>query len=130
VLLVEDEAMVRTLARATLEDAGYEVVDADSAEAALAKRGNEEPFDVLVSDVVLGGMPGDALAKRLRRDDPVLHVVLMSGFTTEAFAVAPDVFLSKPFALEDLASAVRSLVPVRPVDARATARSGNRPPAP
>jgi PAS domain S-box-containing protein len=131
VLLVEDEAMVRTLARATLEAAGYQVVEADSAESALAKVANEEPFDVVVSDVVLGGMTGDALAMRLRRNDPVLRVVLMSGFTNEALAVTPDVFLTKPFAFEDLAAAVRTLVPVRPTSlARATARSGSRRRAP
>jgi FixJ family two-component response regulator len=81
--------------------------------------------------VVLGGMTGDVLAMRLRRNDPVLRVVLMSGFTNEALAITPDVFLAKPFAFEDLAAAVRTMVPVRPTSlARATARSGSRRRAP
>jgi two-component system cell cycle sensor histidine kinase/response regulator CckA len=127
VLLVEDVAIVLTLAGASVEAAGYDVVDADAAESALAKADAEGPFDVLVSDVVLGGMTGDALAARLRRDDPVLHVVLMSGFTDEALTITPDAFLAKPFAFEDLAEAVRALVPVRTTTpGRATARSGNR----
>jgi signal transduction histidine kinase/ActR/RegA family two-component response regulator len=131
VLLVEDEAPVRTLARVTLEEAGYEVLEAASAEEATARLAADgEGVHVLVSDVVLGGMTGDELAVRLRRRQPGLRVVLMSGFTEQALQLEPDAFLAKPFPFDELVAAVGQLVgPPPPAEAPApagpTARSGS-----
>jgi CheY-like chemotaxis protein len=83
------------------------VTEAVGAEEALAKAGAErEAFDVLVSDVVLGGLTGDELAVRLCKRWPDLRVVLMSGYTERSLALEPDAFLEKPLTLEELTAAV------------------------
>ncbi|HVM10074.1 MAG TPA: ATP-binding protein [Acidimicrobiales bacterium] len=123
VLLVDDEAPVRSLARAALEEAGHDVVEAASAEEAMTKADAErEPIDVLVSDVVLGGVRGDELAAKLKKKWKALCVVLMSGYADQPLAVDPDAFLAKPFALDDLASTVLDVTTAQP---RAGARSRN-----
>lgn len=122
VLLVEDEAPVRTLARASLEEAGYELLDVASAEDALVRLDAErEPIDVLVSDVMLGGLRGDDLAARLRKRQPRLCVVLVSGYTRGGLRMEPDAFLAKPFALDELTALVQGLTEGVP-----RARSGTR----
>ena len=86
-LLVEDEAGVRDLARRMLERAGYRVLDAASgpdAEAIFAEhRGS---IDLLVTDVVMPGMSGPDLFRRLAVEQPGLKVVYISGYATEAMA--------------------------------------------
>jgi two-component system, cell cycle sensor histidine kinase and response regulator CckA len=127
ILLVEDEAPLRALARASLEEAGHEVLEAGSAEEALRRLSVERlPVALLLSDVVLGGMPGDELATVVRRRQPRTKVVLMSGFTERALQADPDAFVAKPFAFEDLVAVVGQVLS-DPADARPTARSGSRP---
>ena len=84
-LLVEDEAGVRDLARRMLERAGYRVLDAATgpdAEAIFA--GHRGSIDLLVTDVVMPGMSGPELFRRLAVAQPGLKVVYISGYATEA----------------------------------------------
>ena len=116
ILLVEDEPAVRKLARAVLEEQGHTVVEMESAEAALAlARRVKEPYDVLVSDIVMPGMHGDALARELCEQWPSLRVLLVSGYAERASVIDGERmrFLAKPFALDELADSVAELVPVR-----------------
>jgi DNA-binding response OmpR family regulator len=107
VLLVEDEPAIRSLARAALEEAGFEVLEASSGEDAVARSERErEQIHILVSDVVLGRLTGDHLALVLRRRWPNLRVVLMSGYTERSLALEPDAFLEKPLALDELTTVV------------------------
>ena len=119
VLVVEDRALVRDLARDLLTAAGFEVAVANGAEAALALAG---PFDLLLSDVVMPGTSGPALAQRLRSDQPDLRVVFMSGYTDDVLgddvlALPGTSFLRKPFGAEALVDAVRSSLDYRTTDA-------------
>lgn len=110
VLVVEDEAPVRILARVALEAAGYEVAEAASAEEALDRvEAGAATIDILISDVALGGMSGDELAERLCRRQPGLRVVLMSGFTERPLVVEPDAFLAKPFPFDELVAVAAKL---------------------
>ena len=78
ILLVEDEESVRTFVKNALTRFGYHVIDADSAEAAIAALANEQrPIHLLLADVVLPGMPGTVLASHLRRRAE-MRVLLMS----------------------------------------------------
>src|SRR5262249_32856178 len=90
VLLVEDEADVRTLTCEFLKSAGYQVLTAADGEEGLetGKRFGEE-IDILVTDVVMPRLRGPELAKRLRHLLPNLKVVYMSGYTEE-FSEAPN----------------------------------------
>jgi hypothetical protein len=110
VLIVEDEPTVRLLAREILELHGHVVVEAaDGAEALAAAITHAGPIDVLLTDVVLPGMAGPAMAKRLVAGRPGLQVVFMSGYAQEHLAgieMGRARFLAKPFKPADLAAAV------------------------
>jgi len=103
VLVVEDNAMLRTVARETLATAGYKVLEAGDAYTALRiAKGHKGAIDLLVTDVVMPGLNGRELADRLLKQRPGLRVLFMSGYTNDAVVQqrvlqgdAP--FLSKPF---------------------------------
>jgi two-component system, cell cycle sensor histidine kinase and response regulator CckA len=109
VLLVDDTDSVRLVAERMLQLAGYRVVTCGSGEEALTIMGTAEtPPDVLVSDVMLGGIPGTELAERMRRLHPTIGVVLMSGYTPEeVWEEGGEAFLlAKPFTRRDLVGAI------------------------
>jgi two-component system, cell cycle sensor histidine kinase and response regulator CckA len=112
VLLVEDDAEVRIATRRLLERFGYAVVEAPEAETALAMvRGGEPHIDLVLSDAVMPGMSGLALAERIAAERPGLSLVLMSGYSEEAInrgspLTANAVFLEKPFSVHALSRAV------------------------
>ena len=109
VLVADDSRPFAEMLRATLEDAGFEVVTAYSGLAAVAALENHD-VDVAVLDVLMPGISGDAVAQRLRQVDPALPVLLMTG-ADDAFASGAGVpVLRKPFPHEELVAAVRRLV--------------------
>jgi two-component system, cell cycle sensor histidine kinase and response regulator CckA len=114
ILLVEDEEMVRSLAARVLRDRGYLVLEAHNAEEALALADEHHgEIDLTVSDVVMPGINGRKLAELLRRREPGIRLVLMSGyhkvFDEGAPVLPPDVgVLSKPFTGHELLRVVRT----------------------
>ena len=116
VLLAEDEAAVRAVARHALERQGYTVLEASSSEAALdlAER-HSGRIHLLLTDVIMPGMNGRALALRLSELRPDLRVVYMSGYTEEAITrhgvLEPGLtYVQKPFTPEGLARKVREVL--------------------
>jgi len=112
VLLVEDEASLRKLAVAFLEQSGYRVLVAENAASALEAAALHGGIDVLVTDVILPGQSGKELASRLSQTCPNLKVLYVSGYTDDALAphgiLGPNVnFLQKPFARTDLLRKLR-----------------------
>jgi len=119
ILLVEDEDAVRNLTRRLLENGGYVVLQASDAEAALeiAQR-HPGRLDMLLTDVVMPGLSGPELARRLMASRPRLRVLYVSGYPDEAMAsqglLDPDAsFLQKPFTPETLARRVREILDAR-----------------
>ena len=117
ILLVEDAALVRTLAREVLETAGYCVLEAASAEAALkvCESINGTRIDLLLTDVVMPGMSGNDMSKILLAKHPNMPVLYMSGYTDEAIVQhgvleAGINFLQKPFSPGALALKVREVL--------------------
>ena len=116
VLLVEDEAMVRTLARKALESHGYRVLEAGAAAAALElSERHVGPNNVLLTDVVMPGMSGRELAHRLLQGRGTLRVLYMSGYTDDAVlrhGVLEEgmAYLQKPFTPDQLARKVREVL--------------------
>lgn len=114
VLVVEDETMVRSLVERMLTEAGCDVVTQSSGDEALAwVRVNGMPFDVLLTDVVMPGVDGPTLARRLVEQRPGLRVVFMSGYSSaspEMFDLpgTPVVRLAKPFTRDALVGAVQA----------------------
>jgi nitrogen-specific signal transduction histidine kinase/CheY-like chemotaxis protein len=114
VLLVEDEDGVRALLTNVLRREGFVVSSAATAEAALALAARQ-PFDVLLTDVVLPGMRGPDLAARLTGQLSHLRVLFMSGYTGEAIldsvgSAAPSAFIQKPFGSRALVARLRALL--------------------
>ena len=116
ILLVEDEAAVRRLARAILTGMGHAVTEADDGEHALAVVARSRvQIDILVTDVVMPGMSGVQLYQQLREIYPELRVLYMSGYTENAVVhqgvLDPDVhFLQKPFTRDALCGKVRHVL--------------------
>ncbi|MBM4133602.1 MAG: response regulator [Nitrospira sp.] len=113
VLVVEDDAVVRTLIRKVIEQHGYTVLDAVSGPAALALA-EQEPgvIDLLVTDVVMPEMSGPDLVAQLTAVRPSLKVLYLTGYAEAATASrTPDgrdtLLLQKPFTPEELALKVR-----------------------
>jgi two-component system cell cycle sensor histidine kinase/response regulator CckA len=110
ILLLEDDVLVRDLLVVVLSGLGYEVTVAARPSEAIA-RAAERRFDLLVSDVVMPEMMGNAVAARLRVEQPDLPVVFMSGYTARAlgFSLGPlDVLVPKPLAPSEVARTVRA----------------------
>ena len=113
VLLVEDEDAVRSFAARALATRGYRVLEAASGVQALDIM-NEHGGDVdlVVSDVVMPEMDGPTLLKHLRKANPLIKIIFISGYAEEAFRnnLSEDetfTFLPKPFSLKKLAAAVK-----------------------
>jgi PAS domain S-box-containing protein len=106
-LLVDDEEVVRTSVAAMLADLGYQVVEADSAAAALARLDGGERFDLIVTDHLMAGMTGTELARAIRRREPDQKIVIISGYS-ELDEIASDFpRLAKPFKQDDLGRLLR-----------------------
>ncbi len=116
ILLVEDEDVVRGLARKILEHAGYEVLEANrGAEAFRLCLQRAEPIDLLLTDVVMPETSGKEVADRLTEVFPGLKVLFMSGYTDEAIVhhgvLDSNVeFIQKPFTPATLARKVRAVL--------------------
>jgi PAS domain S-box-containing protein len=113
VLLVEDEGAVREAARRILHSAGYQVLTAASGEEALALVvEREKAIDLLLTDMVMPGMSGRELARRISATRPAIRIVYMSGYSDEAIVRAANgdetILVQKPFTREPLLMAVAS----------------------
>lgn len=120
ILVVEDEASVRSTVRRQLETLGHKVVLAETAAAALPILKGSEPPDVLLADVVLGtGMNGIDLADAARALKPGLPVIFMSGFTAvpeaqKRISESGAPLLTKPSTLSQLERALNAVMPGSP----------------
>jgi two-component system cell cycle sensor histidine kinase/response regulator CckA len=116
ILLVEDEGAVRALARDFLLALGYGVIEADCGEKALTLfQQHADSIRAVVSDVVMPGMSGVELARRLVAIRPGLKILLLSGYAKDTFDAADITqgrfaFLQKPYTLEDFARRVADVV--------------------
>jgi len=111
-LLVEDEFLIRLTLAETLADDGFEVVEADSADSALAALAAEGEIAMMLTDIQLpGGLNGRALAAKAREGRPGLPVVFMSGAVDEAPSGHPlDHYIHKPYSPAAVSNAVRRIL--------------------
>lgn len=114
ILLAEDDSDMRRFLSKALQNAGYEVASFDNGLAAY-RRLREEPFELLLTDIVMPEMDGIELARRATELDPDIKVMFITGFA--AVALNPDnstppqaKVLSKPFHLKDLVNEVQRLL--------------------
>lgn len=113
ILLVEDDALVRSTARRLLERKGYRVVEAESGEAAIAiASAADASFDLVLTDIVMPGLSGPDLARLLLERRPALRILLMSGYAEDSLVqhgvgIEIDGYLRKPFTIDSLTTSVR-----------------------
>jgi PAS domain S-box-containing protein len=116
ILLVEDEANLRYLARQYLEKQGYKVIEAaDGAVAMQIAVAHEGVIHLLLTDVIMPGMNGRELAQRISEIRPNVKILYMSGYTENVVGhngmLEPGVrLLQKPFNLRDLKGKVREVL--------------------
>jgi two-component system cell cycle sensor histidine kinase/response regulator CckA len=111
VLAVDDEAAILRFVQNALTQFGYTVTTADSAVAALQHFEREGAFDLLLTDFMMPGMRGDELANEVRKRQPGLKIVYLTGFTDALHTAHPqftpnETALAKPVTLADLHDAV------------------------
>ncbi len=120
ILLVEDDEMVRTLVRETLEREGYKVIDsADPVEAQRISEGHRGKVQLLITDVVMPKLSGRELARNLTERRPDMKVLYMSGYTDSAIVnsgiLQKEVaFIQKPFTPQGLSNRVREVLDAEP----------------
>jgi len=113
VLIVEDEMAILNLVKRILTGLDYRILDASTPERALElAKAHAGQLHLLITDVVMPGMNGHALARQLRARHPGLKVLFMSGYTADAIAHRGVLdsgvhFIQKPFSRNDLAAKVR-----------------------
>ncbi|MGP0017259.1 MAG: ATP-binding protein [Candidatus Sulfotelmatobacter sp.] len=129
ILLVEDEANLRYLARQYLEKQGYKVIEAaDGAVAMQIAVAHEKTIHLLLTDVIMPGMNGRELAQRISEIRPNVKILYMSGYTENVIGHngmldAGVRLLQKPFNLRDLKSRVREVLDATPPEVAMSAQS-------
>jgi two-component system, cell cycle response regulator CpdR len=106
ILLVDDNSVVRKVARQMIADEGYEVADVGSAAEALARARQEEPFDVLITDLVMPDLDGLDLGVAVKGINPSVRVLYTSGYADMRWTGS---FLAKPFTRDELVKAIDEL---------------------
>lgn len=112
-LLVEDEFLIRLTLTETLEEAGYQVLEASDADEAMGRLA-DGPVDVLLTDIQLRGpVNGHELASRIRETYPELPVIFMTGRPepgTGGGGARREMFISKPYLPSEVCAAVERML--------------------
>jgi CheY-like chemotaxis protein len=131
ILVVEDDATIRSNVGRCLQHLGYQTLEASSGEDALAMCEEKiGKIDLVMTDLVMPGLGGYELAARLREHCPAMHVLFTSGYTEDSavrrgLMERGNTFLEKPYTVAALSSAVQEALfkQYRPSDTEAIADS-------
>ena len=107
VLVVEDEASIREMVALNLKMAGWEVVEAPSAERALELMHHGEECDAALLDIMLPGMDGLSLCETIRRENNEIGIIIVSAKGQESdkirgLSIGADDYITKPFSVSEL----------------------------
>lgn len=114
ILIVDDDLNIGEILEFNLKSEGYEVQCAASAEAAL-KLDAGAAFDLILLDVMMGGMSGFKLAQRLRDEGSHVPIIFLTAKTTEndmltGFSVGGDDYIRKPFSIKEVSARVKAVL--------------------
>ena len=114
VLVVEDEASIRKMVALNLKMAGWDVLEAESAEAALELLSKNPGCDAALLDVMLPGMNGFSLCETIRRDDSEIGIIILSAKGQEedkvrGLSIGADDYITKPFSVSELLARLTAL---------------------
>ncbi len=129
VLVVEDEASIREMVALNLKMAGWEVVEAPSAERALELMRHGEVCDAALLDIMLPGMDGLSLCETIRRENNEIGIIIVSAKGQESdkirgLSIGADDYITKPFSVSELVARLEALtrrikrgsVPAKPAE--------------
>jgi CheY-like chemotaxis protein len=113
ILLAEDEAGIRAMTRTYLEGLGYRVLEAANGTEAIAlSKEYRGAIHLVVTDVMMPGVRGDAVVKAIRQDRPGIQAIFISGFADGTIVDRSLEILEKPFEFPDLAHRIRTLLDI------------------
>ena len=137
VLVVEDEASIREMVALNLKMAGWEVVEAPSAERALELMHHGEECDAALLDIMLPGMDGLSLCETIRRENNEIGIIIVSVKGQESdkirgLSIGADDYITKPFSVSELVARLEALtrrikrggVPAKPAEEQEQLISG------
>ncbi len=115
ILIVDDEKFVRDLLTNVLGRRGHEVIAVCDAQQALAALKESDLFDLMLTDVVMPGMDGFDLLRRVRGAHPHVKVIVLTGYArkqsiSDFLLYGADEYLSKPFQIHELVAAVDRVI--------------------
>lgn len=115
ILVVEDVSAVREFVRRALSHEGHEVAVADDGLQGLEIMAADEPFDLLLTDIVMPGLDGVALALKVSKEYPDTRILLMTGYASERqrahnLDALIHRVISKPFTLQDICRVVNEVL--------------------
>ncbi|MGE4481167.1 response regulator [Acidocella sp.] len=113
VLVVDDEPVIRMLVAETLEEQGYDIIEAEDAAAAALILNSPARVDLLVTDITLPGQSGRELAGAAKRLRPELKILFMTGYAHYIEANGKDLgteIITKPFSLDGLAKKIHGMM--------------------
>ena len=109
VLVVEDEASIREMVALNLKMAGWEVVEAPSAERALELMHHGEECDAALLDIMLPGMDGLSLCETIRRENNEIGIIIVSSDKIRGLSIGADDYITKPFSVSELVARLEAL---------------------
>ena len=137
VLVVEDEASIREMVALNLKMAGWEVVEAPSAERALELMHHGEECDAALLDIMLPGLDGLSLCETIRRENNEIGIIIVSAKGQESdkirgLSIGADDYITKPFSVSELVARLEALtrrikrggVPAKPAEEQEQLISG------
>ena len=137
VLVVEDEASIREMVALNLKMAGWEVVEAPSAERALELMHHGEECDAALLDIMLPGMDGLSMCETIRRENNEIGIIIVSAKGQESdkirgLSIGADDYITKPFSVSELVARLEALtrrikrggVPAKPAEEQEQLISG------
>ena len=137
VLVVEDEASIREMVALNLKMAGWEVVEAPSAERALELMHHGEECDAALLDIMLPEMDGLSLCETIRRENNEIGIIIVSAKGQESdkirgLSIGADDYITKPFSVSELVARLEALtrrikrggVPAKPAEEQEQLISG------
>ncbi|MCK6450710.1 MAG: response regulator [Alphaproteobacteria bacterium] len=114
ILLAEDDPAVREFVRRALAHSGHDVTAVDDGLAAIEVLSTDQ-FDMLITDIVMPGMDGIALALKASKDRPSMPILMMTGYAAERqrahnLEALIHKVIAKPFSLRDICNAVADIL--------------------
>lgn len=114
ILVVEDESAIREFVVINLQRAGYDVTEAECGEDALKIYENDNTFDVVILDIMMPGIDGISVCKKLRKQSNELGIIMLTAKTQEmdkvtGLMIGADDYVTKPFSPSELVARVDSV---------------------